>query len=580
MAPLAIGADDSALWDSRIKDAEKQSERDRQNHDKFVRRFKDGHFGPQKDGEVKRGVNVNLSFAYATMVMAMFAAQPPAVEVTPEEGGYDDEFAQVAQFFGSVEAAKEEFAKGLEKCLGHSYRLGKTQLANTVTIFNSTLRGQGWTKESFDPKRGLNRVDALRRDEVFVDPNARYDLGQAQHIIQTCVLPIDLARAFFAEKGVTKGIEPNHCLVDEKGMIGEQARLAEKSSNTKDLFKFYELWRKDGDYRGLDYRAFQKTEWLHRGDWPFLLDNDDFPYTHLQFNTQFSSFNDAFSEEAVVEGLRETYNEFMEFMRRHTKRAAATKVLYDKSRIGEDEAKKLASAKDLEFVGCDEPGPGGLQSLIQMVDLNTNFANQKEIPLVAKAAADEVIGMDELQRGATQRKLTATQADIIDEFGKARHGRRQTLVDEALANQAKHGAQILRQLGDPEKMRKIAGQQFVQLMQMYGGNADDLVCQYSIGITAGSTSERHKRERIANLKDMIQIGLQVNQSTDPFAEKVDLLSLAKEVFRKLGERRPDRWILPANPPPPQVAAGPAGPGGPAAAAEGQPQPAPGQAVSA
>lgn len=539
---------DFPKWKRILAAAESKGKQDRSEFDRYVKMFKDGKFPGGKDGE-RQGVSVNQTFAYIMMVSAMLYAQSPSIEVEPRDGGDASSFEPVAGMFGGdPQNARRAFADGLEGYLNYSWEEQDCDRQCNAGIFETLARGQAVSKASWDYRREMHRVDTLRRDEVFVDPHARFAMAQCDYIIHTSVMKFDKAREFFEPFGVRLE-NPNFKLSGLDGLEAEKVRGLVQSE--ADQFKFYEIWCKAGDKRHIYYATPGSNAWLFQRDWPFALDQDDFPFSFLHFNTQFCGIQDAFPEIAVVDGLQDMYEEAMEFNRRHVLRSMAQTVLLDKAAFTDDDVTALKDSRDLQFRPI-EKGAKPWNELVHILDLNNGREPSLQLAQVSKAAKDEILGFDELQRSAAQEKLTATQAEILDEYGKLRQGQRQKQVDAWLTKQLRQGAQIARQLVSPEKIAKIAGRNEALLWSLYAGQADDFLAEYSVGVAAGSTGERARAQKLKKLTEWYQAGVEYNgrriqmQSFPDFDEREVLL----EMGRINNIRRPERNFREEPPPAP------------------------------
>jgi hypothetical protein len=513
-------------WDDRIRDAATRWDKDRDARDRYVREFRLGRFGKAKDGD---GVSVNLCFSVTSIFLALLYAQPATVTVDPRRR---EDRGQVA------------FAEALETWLAYSLRETGGELANQVVVFDALLRGVAWSKESFDPERGCEVVDALSPLDVYVDPAARYSVAQARYVIQRCVKPVDDVRARYPQAGV----EPNYELATEKGLAGERVQGAGQGQD-KDLVEYFEIWeRAPGGARRLYVRDYIRRKWLHQGEWPYLLDADEFPFSPLVFNTQFTAL-DGFSEQEVVEGLRVEVEEMAEFDRRHTRRAAAKKVLYLKDLLEEGGAAAMQSGKDMEFIGV-AGGGYSLADVVRVVDLNSPTDEQEKTFARAKMLHDEVLGVYEFQRGGQTKKLTATQAEIEDDFSKLRVSRRIKAVDAWQRMQARHRAQIARQWVAPELVARAAGAEAGMAWAVYAGDLEDLLREFSVEIEPGSAGERARRQREQSAKDNLQLFSLVNQArlAMQLPPVFDVVEAGLEVLRARGVRNPERFLLAQNAP--------------------------------
>jgi hypothetical protein len=548
-----LPADEGSRWRRVLEMAEKQGNKDKAAFDKFVRQYKTGSVAPEAEFDTEK-ISANQTFGFINVLLSLLYHQNPNISIEPrlESGQSLDrlKFLVEQQVIATEWEGREIFAQTLQKVLEYSYEEGLSEKHNNAALFENLARGLGWTKSSFDPMRGLDRCDALRRDEVFVDPHARCDVSQAQYIVQTCVMPIDAARELFAAKEFTGKIEANYTLSQGAGLEAQKAKQNDPAAGEKDCFKFYEVWSKQGSGRFVDYWDGVTKQHLMRRDWPFMLDYDEFPFEALCFNQQYTQVSDAFSDVQVVAGLRKLYEEMVEYFQRHIRRTLAKKVLYDSSLLNEEQARQLMDPSDMRFVGVKADGKS-IDGSVKVVDFNSGVDTSSMLARDVKQIADEIVGMDEIQRGGmgAQKEITATHAEIIDEYGRLRMGRRQKMLDEWLTRQVRHRAQIVRQLVTAEKVRKIAGEKAAIIWEILAYDPEDLIAEYSIGIVAGSSGERARRMKIDR---MLRMSAQMQTENEKLGwQKYNTERLMLDMFREDGERHPEKYQNPEQPEKPE-----------------------------
>lgn len=560
-----VATEDYSHWKKIISAAERAAAQNRADYDKFLRLFKEGQF-KMKDGSAA-GVSVNETFSYVQMINALLYAQSPAIEIESREGGDGASFGPIAQIFGMDPAKlQEQFAETIEQFERYAAEETQADGANNVALQEMSIKGLAWSKIHFDPIRKMSTVDTLRRDEIYVDPQARYSMGQAEYIIHINVMRFSQAEAFFAPMGPFSPLKANWSLSD--GDSDEAKKNASDKKTEKDQFKFYEIWlRRDGEKKIL-YMAYHADDWLcPEQPWPFTLNDDQFPFVPWQQNTLNQSIGDAFPEIAVVDGLRETVEECCEFMRRHNLRAMAKPVLLDADVFDDAMVEKIEAAKDLTLLRISKGGKEW-NELAHVLDLNTPNDPTPNVAEFFQNKKQKILGESELEQSGAQRKLTATQAEIVDEYGKLRMGKRQKIVDGCLTAQLRIRVQIDRQLADPECVAKLVGKMQGMLWSLYAGNAEDFLREYSVGIAAGSTGERAAQQRIQRLKDFLGAIISRNERlmSSGAPPRWDEDAVIVELARANKLRRPERYQL--APPPPQPAPAPMqmppnGPGQPA-----------------
>lgn len=542
------------LWDGRIDDAKRKWDCERDWREKYVKMYKDGRF-PGAEKNIQQGANINLCFSYTTLVTALLAANLPVIQADPRRSEGD-----------------RAFAESMEKWLTYSFEETGSQVVLDVTIFDMVLRGLTWTKESFDPQRGMDVVDALGCMEVYVDPLARYHLGQARFLVQECTKAVEEAEQFFNRK-----LEPNFKLADQPDNSLALGRSREaKQANDKDLLRFYEIWERHADgRRTVSYRLHDRREWIEESQpWPFTLDGDEFPFTPWFFNTQWEGI-DGFSEQQVVDALQREVNEMGEFDRRTTRKAAASKLFYRKDAIEEEDVPKLRSPDSLELIGCK--AGVDLKDVAFIQHFTGNTAEQKTVYERNKQLHDEVLGYDELMRGAnTEREMTKAEAEIREGVSMTRLASRQRAIDKSLTRMIRHRAQIARQLVDPNLVAAAIGPELAQAFALYAGDAADMVREFSIGIRAGSTGASAAKKEVEEAQETYEIAEHTNMTLMSFgqAPMYDMAKLSLELLNARKVRNPERFLLPPPEPvavdpatgqvlqmgnPPSAAAAPAGP---------------------
>ncbi len=556
-APQIMSARDQEgeKWDKRIDDATKGWTRDVEKRERYVRLYREGHFPQTEDGE-KQGANVNLCYAFVQLVTALLGANLPIPEIDPRRGDGD-----------------KDLAEAIEGWLKYSLAETETDEVNRCVIFGAILQGIGWSHELYDPDLGMDIAEPLTALEVYVDPLAKYSLRQARFIIRQVTQTIEEARRFFN----TNDLEPNHMLSEElEGSIArDRAQMNQNESADKQLYRFHEIWCKEGDERKLYYRDRKESRWLGQDrQWPFRLDGNDWPFSPLIFNTDYRAI-DGFSDQEVVEDLQREVNELAEFDRRHTRKGAACKIAYDKDRIDDTVADKLMSESDYELIGVEGQGKP-LNQAVQVLDLLAmqNTDNVKAIYERAKQLHDEVLGLDELLRAADTRKMTATEAKVREDMGRLRSALKVGAIDRWQNRTIRHRVQIARQLVDPQLVAKAVGPDEAMAFALRAGDAEDLVREFSIGVKAGSTGERYRQERELEAERNLQLLMQANQYHLNIggAPRYDIDLAIKELQEARLVRNPEKYILPPPPPPP--AAGPMVPGlGGDVPMEGPPAPA-------
>jgi hypothetical protein len=537
-----FGEDD---WRKVIEAAEAHAVSTKAETDDLIRQFKDGILRTSEGGEV----SANFAFSYITMLMAFLmggGAPSPEIEARDVDGGGGEVFMPLVQMgmFPNPDEARRQFADAIEQEQGYAYENAGSEYHNLAALFYGLVQGQGIIKLSYDVERGLDRADALWNSEFYADPNARYCLPQAQYVVQTCVWPLEQARKFFEARGVPK-IEPNYKLGQGEGLAEAKQAKDSPEGALKDLYKFHEVWAKEGDQRVLMYfEGISKKLLAPKGPWPFRLDRDEFPFSQLCFNRQYLKLTDGFSDLQVTKGLQRSYEASVTFIDKHTKRSRAKKVMADKGMIDDDQMNLLEDPDDMKFIPVKVPAGKQLTDCVRVIDFNSGNDADMEVASGLKSIIDEIWGQDELLRGADAggKEMTAREAMVRDANSKLRTGRRQKILDGFLADQTRKRVMIALQLVAPEKLARIAGPQAALLWSLHGADPEDITAEYSIGVTAGSTSEMHKQERLERMGKFYERAKEANQLYN--ATIYNLIEIETAISKIDGIRRPEQYQNP------------------------------------
>ena len=562
LAPIPVDIpqlkpDENALkiWQERIDKAKAQSQDNIKKYDKHVKQYKEGSLEKSSGSTTKD----NRTFPYVNTLLSLLYNKNPDICVTPRtmSGQGIQKLNMIVQLglAKDIGDARQIFATTLEEVLTFSYSETSSETSNNAVLFENTCRGLGYSKTSFDPIFLLPRVDACRRDEVFVDPHARCNIDDAKYVIYTpsAGLPIEEAQKMFESLGYQgKPLEANFRLASADNLEGKAATTRDPSQND-DCFKFCECWSKDGAERWIDYFNWKDKSWLVRVPWPIKLQFNDFPFEDSAFNKQYTVIDDAFSDLEVVEGLRHTQEEFTEYTARHLRRTIAKKVVFDSSAVTDESAKQLKSSRDMEFVPINTGGKP-VDQCIQVLNFNSAKDDTPfQVADALEAQVDKIDGMSELQQGADmqdQPELTAEHVRAVDNYSRLKLNRRQQILDNWITKQVRHMAMIARQLVTPEMVDKISGPVAAQIWGMLAPDMEDLTHEYSITIVAGSTGERAKQDKISRLMDMRKMCAQTNAELGYPAYNIQAIDM--DIFSAIGEKRAQKYV---NPPPPPKTAG-------------------------
>lgn len=530
---------DNGRWQRIFTQVLKHEQKEIKAYDKFVKWFKDGYIGNQRQTEA----NACFTFSRVQILLALLYGNDPYISVSPNPKGAGSEqsFAPLvmAGLIPTLTDAKREFAETIQGVMEYSYREADVKTHNMAALFEAAVRGLGITKTTFDAKRGIPRVDCIKRSEFYADPEARYTIDQGDYVIQTSSMGIERARRFFDKFGVApQDIQPNYSAAQDKAMGGSD----DESDGELDMFRFHEVWLKEGDDRLLLYRDQVNNQWIgDKMEWPYTLDEDEFTYETITFARQYQQVADAFTALHVIQGLSKTYDEMIESMLKKARRSVARKVIYDPDRIDDEQLEQLHSTRDMEWIPV-KAKEGRINDAFHIVELNAEHDVTPEAAASAKAIADEMYGTDEMQRGGEARgRMSASEASIRDENSKLRSNAMQNNVDDWQAKQLRHRIQICRQLTPPETVGMVAGQLGAMLWAMHAGSGKDITAEYSIVVQAGSSGARAKEMRSENLKTEFESGVAINEAAMGLPV-IDLVGIHKSLAREGGSLEPDRFV--------------------------------------
>ncbi|MCZ7644355.1 MAG: hypothetical protein M5U26_03585 [Planctomycetota bacterium] len=581
-------------WDRILESATKHQRLEQGRWDKFLELYKEGQFRKgafgrepgegSLQGEDGESCSANLTYQHVTILLAVLMAESPQHEVEPHGAAVDLSFQQLGPYVGAApEDLQRVFADACEEALRETYKTGRMRAHDEAALGEALIRGQAWTKVSWDVEAGTDRIDTLRRDEVFIDPHARYDVSQARYLVHTCLLPVDEARTFFGRFGVgPEQILPNFTAAGEEQGLALRTLLEGQPTNAggeRDLFKFHECWAVEDGRLRVKYRKWQRkgADWLvPDADPPFQTARQRMPFAQLAFARQWLRLSDAFPELYVVDGLRHVHEELWDYVQKHARRNLAVKYLYDEGLIDKDTLERMLNSKDTEFIPVRLDGKT-INDYLHELKLGRDMQPDIELMEFARATHDRLVGIDEiLQGGARTQDMTAKEASIRDAWGKLRIGRMIGKLDEWQEEIAQLRLCALRTYLDPQQAQRIASHPLAGLLwQSYQGSPEELLGEFSVGTETGSTGRTHKAEKLEKLQQAFALGKDVNAQYG--APVVDLIQLWLRMMELQDVRRPSRFLNPqmaamvsGGMVPPNPAAGPAGAPTPAGSPAGGP----------
>lgn len=538
-----ITPEDRVYFDDVIKMHIKTAKQDADTNKYYINLFKKGEF---QEGN---GASANFTFSDVSLLMAVLLARDPSIEVNPRNAGDLPSLDILMQYGLAIDPtdAANQYAQMIEDVETFIWSDTASNDHVTAALFNAICTGVGYIKVSYDPERMTSRLDALNRDEVFVDPIARFNLRQASYVSLCCTLEVKAATRLFASMGSTYQPKGNFKLSETPGLVGSAAAALEPTGNDKDkkYFRFFEIWVKHPDgQRVVYYRAYDKeTDWFYSRPWPYVLDPEEFPVVDLVFNRQFQNVQDAFTDLAVVNGLRKAYENVVEFYRSHVMRGIASKIIYNPAAFGKDfDLEGVLSGEDFKAIPADGLSPDTpIETAFKVVNFTEDASVVIELANSIKEIKDEIFGISEMQRAGGGKKYTAEQARIQNDWTSARVDRRQALLDEFMERILSVRTKIDLLLVPGEKIARIAGPDAAMMWDMFDGDIEELKCQYSIKIAAGSTGSDAKQKKIESMERAMKLMEAVN-ATQP-VPVFNTAKLGEELLKLYDLPHPERFLM-------------------------------------
>ena len=542
-----IAPDDKLYFDDVIKMHKCQAKKDSETIKYYVNLFKNGEF---KEGS---GASANFTFSDVSLLMAVLLARDPTIVVNPQHAGDLPSFDVLIQLgiaMDPVDAATK-YAQLIEDT--ETFIWTDTCTSDTVSaaLFNAICTGIGYAKISFDPDRNTSRVDALNRDEVFVDPLARYSIRQASYVSICCTKEVKEAQRFFDSIGAGYQVQGNFKLSEAEGLIGDMAKKSEPDGQEKNkrYFRFFEIWCKKPDgQRIVYYRNYDKDEdWFYSRAWPYILDNEEFPIVELVFNRQFQSAQDPFTDLSVINGLRKGYENVVEFYRSHVMRGVASKIIYNKAAFGMKDLEAMLDSDDFKAIPAELAPDMSLDNVFKVINFTEDAGVVIELANSLKTIKDEIFGISEMQRSGGGKKYTAKQAEITNDWTSARVDRRQALLDEFMERIVCIRTKIDLLLTPSDKVARIAGPQAQMMWDLFDGDLDELKCLYSIKIAAGSSGQAAKDKKIEMMERCYKL-MQAENGMQPMP-LYNTAKIVEELLKLYDLPHPERFIMAPAPMP-------------------------------
>lgn len=580
-------AENDLIW-NRVGEAAEKFYMETAADDTFVRQYRYGiPDAVQENAKKYRGLGpsylqkayANLTFNHINMMRAELIGTRPQIQIDPRDQESSDNKNLIALvemgIISDVADGKRTYASTIETLMEHSYSITRTQEENQWVVQDIFTRGLGWTKETFDFERGLDRSDRIPRHEIFVDPHARTSPRQGSYIVHTVSMPMPVAKRYFNPERI-KGFAREGWILKANASLNDNPSLKKNGRaedkmlmDEKDCFKVQEIWIKDGDKRYLKYRdPINKDIFITLPFWPGTnrLATDDFPFSYCRFYAVGDTFNDSFSELEAIQMLRMAYERLVQFFDDKTFKSLAPLILLDKSLLSEEDiaAIKRGDTYDIRMIDMEQGRSMG--DIVKLVDFQLPNGPAAEQAQYVKQLADEICGIDELMRaGASRTDMTAREAMIREAQSKSRTAMKIAYLDQFFTDQLQHRVQIARERIDPEIILKLCGAKAYEVWKvMTVGGLEDLLNEYTVQIDAGSASMIQKMDKMQRYQNLRAGMHEENAASVGFGGPViyDTVEALDQMARLDGFKNIDRLKVP----PPSESA-PIGP-------DGQPLPPP------
>lgn len=535
-------------------------------------KLRDGFFKERSDNlndTTNQSRRVNFFFPFVTTLLGILYAKAPEIQVEPVDGaGGGQDFLQALWAAGvltepTIGAARRFYAETAEAVAEFTFKNADGDDHTGQVIQEALVTGLGIAKHSFDPELGFDRADCLQAHEIYFDPAARFNLKQCRYIVHRSILPVEEAREFFSRKveelkqleaqsgPQAVGIfnlkpEFDPASLEGNSELPDADPFREGGADGKEYFAFDEIWCNEGQNGCWVYYVSDALTVDFRMPWPFTLRTYDYPFSILAFNRVGKSLNDAFSDQAVIEGLREIHQRFADFMLKLVERSIAKKVLYNPKFLDSEEAKKIkAAGNELALVALQNvPQDMPLDKIFHLLNLNQGDEVLVEVMADVKKWIDEITGNDELLRGAQTNDMTAEEARIRQDMSMVRVGRRHKQIDTFLSDMTTKRLCIARQKVNPQLVQKIAGDAAATCWELDAEDPNIFLMVYDVSVGAGSTAKQDKQYEIDNLDKVIQKMTGANQlaSQMQMPPPFDVIEAIKAQLSKL-ERNVGRFEI-------------------------------------
>jgi hypothetical protein len=503
-------------WQDRISVSKRWRDRmaEDEGWERFIKQYNEGDYdvtlGSRK-GRMKVPKSFD-AFAYVQADIAGMASRDPYIAVNPKKKGT----VQGAAF--------------LEAGVNYWWRELQIKQEMEYTLTDSDVIGHGWMKDGYITQTSGDG-DALRvssetmfveyvswRDIVFNVGTRRLGkdtLWMAHRIVK----PLDELKEKYPSLGKLEGSFHPHL---------KESDYAD-SMNRDDIKVgiLWEVWDKSTRTIYLIAEGFER--WVVKPrPWPEYVEN--FPLTPLWWYPKLDRpypisplaiQEDQSKEEVKI--LTQALNHIKRFNRQ---------VLLKAGVLSEEDKDRFEEGQDGAILDA-QIATGNLQDATKVVDFGSL---PPDIYLILDRLAQkkrEFNGQPEFERGGTTKTQTRTLGELesIEAGAKGRQNKRIDRLEDFMETIARHMIAHMKANFDVEQMAKIVDGTPEEIIQAFGNNynpvtkmvtftKEDIQGEYDVDVKAGSTLPLNKTTRMAILKDVLNIAVQIDGPVPPFAQVV------------------------------------------------------------
>lgn len=524
-------------------------------HEIFVKKAKAstrilrGHtdFLPEKFDE-KDIVNPNLGFS--TVRNYVPALLPPFTKIYVKPN---------TPTWGKDEKNNLYSAILMESCINDYYKRLKMQKTNKQCILSGLIHGIGYL------------WDAWVFETSPVDPTIVKDQPMHKFISGIDIIPDPDGLEFedksfvvrtFAKRGwQMKKLGFHNIEDDSKEQIQYLSSGKPGDYNMPDAHKYYEIYDKNTNriYTMSDTQSGGQ-ETLHAyQDYDF---KHGFPFTPMIFNPMIDNYY-PLSLLQIFESVQKMMTLMATWGSYHVKRAIP-KIAYLEKYIDASAKKKLASGEDMAGVPIKIPdslNKGDVDIRKIIVNLNAPGLPSDFGSLwgLFRSIGNELSGIHEQARGGTATEKTATEANLLDSYLRARYTDYRSIVDEAIIESSEKTIRLIRENANTDQWlrfnrRDFESQYFFnspnfqknenlkEMGDMYfiKWNKDDISAQYDLEVGMGPGAPANEELEFKKALHKLNIA-----RGHPLINQKNAIV---EFYRDLKHPHPESMVIPPSPP--------------------------------